>query len=787
MTDHHTETSKRSKLSAPSPQPGLSVGRPRYRPETGSFITKSGAVRVERLVEKLTGEEAELGFAELGLELDSKRGCLFQSAYEFPGRYSRWSVGFVDPPLVLESRAKAFWVTALNARGRVMLPWIQSALEKSCEAVELQAIENHVVLRGRVKDVTGRFSEEERSKQNSVFSVIRAITDLFATDTETDPQLGLYGAFGYDLTFQFESVKLKHPREEDDGERDLVLYLPDEILVHDVQASRAWRLKYDFQSVEDASSTTKKVSRLSKGLEAPVKRAPVATTRDHAQGEYAKSVERAKVEFKCGNLFECVLSQTFREKCPAPPSTVYAYLVRNNPSPYLFTINLGWKEHLVGASPEMFVRVEKTPQGTRVETCPISGTIRRGADALQDADRVFEILDSSKDKSELTMCTDVDRNDKSRVCKPGSVQVVGRRQIEKYSKLIHTVDHVEGYLRDGFDALDAFLVHTWAVTVSGAPKTWAIQFIEDQERSARAWYGGAVGILGFDGHLNTGLTIRTVRIRDGVAEVRAGATLLYDSNPAEEENETELKASAFLEAVVNAGAASSSTAVTTASSIEESFSKSCGVGKSVLLLDHEDSFVHTLANYLRQTGANVKTIRYGALKSFLQEEGKPDLVVMSPGPGRPEDFDCNGTLQTLKDEKIPVFGVCLGLQSMIEFFGGTLGVLNYPMHGKPSTVHVLKSTVPNDESFKGLPDAFTVARYHSLYATKIPDCLEVIAEARAKGDDKSDSDADGPMICMAIRHKTLAFAAVQFHPESILTSYDHGLRLLANALNGLKY
>jgi anthranilate synthase len=115
----------------------------------------------------------------------------------------------------------------------------------------------------------------------------------------------------------------------------------------------------------------------------------------------------------------------------------------------------------------MFVRVERTPKGLRVETCPISGTIKRGADALQDADRVFEILDSSKDKSELTMCTDVDRNDKSRVCKPGTVQVVGRRQIEKYSKLIHTVDHVEGYLRDGFDALDAFLVHTWAVTVSG--------------------------------------------------------------------------------------------------------------------------------------------------------------------------------------------------------------------------------------------------------------------------------------------------------------------------------
>jgi len=101
------------------------------------------------------------------------------------------------------------------------------------------------------------------------------------------------------------------------------------------------------------------------------------------------------------------------------------------------------------------------------------------------------------------MCTDVDRNDKSRICLPGTVRVIGRRQIEMYSRLIHTVDHVEGFLRPEFDALDAFLCHTWEVTVTGAPKTWAIQFVEDTERSPRCWYGGAVGLVGFDGTLNT--------------------------------------------------------------------------------------------------------------------------------------------------------------------------------------------------------------------------------------------------------------------------------------------
>ena len=111
----------------------------------------------------------------------------------------------------------------------------------------------------------------------------------------------------------------------------------------------------------------------------------------------------------------------------------------------------------------------------------------RGADALEDAKRIKSILINKKEESELTMCTDIDRNDKSRICIPGTLKVIGRRQIEMYSRLIHIVDHVEGYLRPEFDSLDAFLCHTWAVTVTGAPKTSAIQFIENNECTARCW------------------------------------------------------------------------------------------------------------------------------------------------------------------------------------------------------------------------------------------------------------------------------------------------------------
>jgi anthranilate synthase len=191
-----------------------------------------------------------------------------------------------------------------------------------------------------------------------------------------------------------------------------------------------------------------------------------------------------------------------------------------------------------------------------------------------------------------------------------------------------------------------------------------------------------------------------------------------------------------------------------------------GQRKRILLVDHQDSFVHTLANYLRQTGAEVSTLRAG----FPHEELdaiRPDLIVLSPGPGTPSDFDVSGTLAAAIERNLPVFGVCLGLQGMVEHFGGTLDVLSYPMHGKPSRIRVLGGRI-----FAGLPSEFTAARYHSLFAVreKLPTTLKVTAE----------SD-DG--VIMAIEHSHLPLAAVQFHPESILTlGEDIGLRLIKNVV-----
>jgi anthranilate synthase len=373
--------------------------------------------------------------------------------------------------------------------------------------------------------------------------------------------------------------------------------------------------------------------------------------------------------------------------------------------------------------------------------------------------RIRELLSSAKDESELTMCTDVDRNDKSRICEPGSVRVLGRRQIELYSRLIHTVDHVEGQLRPEFDALDAFLTHTWAVTVTGAPKARAIAQLEREEKSARAWYGGAIGVIGFNGNLNTGLTLRTMRILDGMAQVRAGATLLYDSDPVAEELETRVKASALIAALSPEHEQAAPARPVYAS----------GQGLTVLLVDHQDSFVHTLGNYLRQTQAKVVTLRAGFDASEL-DRLKPDLVVLSPGPGTPSEFNLNGTIAQCLERQIPLFGVCLGLQGLVEYFGGKLGVLDYPMHGKPSPVTRLESAY-----FGALPPVFTAGRYHSLYALPehFPASLRAIAHTE-----------DG--VIMAIEHQELPVFAVQFHPESILSlGGGIGMQLIDHAVTEL--
>jgi anthranilate synthase len=705
-------------------------------PEHSEYRT-SGGLAISRVVEQFTGNAKRLD--DLIDLLDRRRGVVLSSGTTVPGRYESFDLGFSDPPLVLETTGTDFSLQSLNARGEVLIAFLGDVLREPCVVITEKKATR---LAGHIIRGAAPVEEDQRTRRASVMSLVRDL--VAALSANDDPLLGLFGAFAYDLVFQIEDLVQKRPRESD--QRDIVLYVPDRLLVYDRATGRGVVLSYDFtwkgKSTQGLPRNT---------AESVYAKTPRQGFADHAPGEYQATVETARAAFARGDLFEAVPGQLFAEPCERSPAEVFQRLCRINPSPYGALMNLGEGEFLVAASPEMFVRSD----GRRVETCPISGTIARGADAIGDAEQIRQLLNSEKDEFELNMCTDVDRNDKARVCVPGTIKVLARRQIETYSKLFHTVDHVEGILRPGFDSLDAFLTHAWAVTVTGAPKLWAMQFVEDNERSSRRWYAGAIGAVNFDGSINTGLTIRTIRMKDGLAEVRVGATCLFDSDPAAEDRECQVKAAALFQALRGDPPKPLSAFAPDAT----------GSGKKVLLIDHDDSFVHMLADYFRQVGASVTVVRHIHAQEMLKQR-KWDLLVLSPGPGRPEDFGISKTIGTALDKKLPIFGVCLGVQAIGEYFGGQLGQLGQPAHGRPSRVQVRGGRL-----MQNLPNEIVIGRYHSLFVERdsVPDVLQVTATTE-----------DG--VAMAIEHKTLPVGGVQFHPESLMSlGGEVGLRIVENA------
>ncbi len=700
------------------------------------YTTPSGIV-ITRTVSRLSFKR---GLKHLLRKLDQRRGIYLSSGYEYPERYSRWDVASLNPPMEIVARGRQVDFNALNPRGGMIVRMMHNVLGNHPHWEKIEARGGG--FSGTLKPLPALFPEEERSKQPSVFSILRALVQEFSNPA--DGRLGLVGAFGYDLLFQFDPITLKLPRGD---QKDLHLFLCDDIHFMDRKREVIERFQYDFDLEE--TSTLGLARETVPVPTQPKAAAPREIVSDHTPEEYMAKVEKVRAGMKVGDYYEVVLRQSFSAGFSGSVSKLFERVQTQSPSPYEFLLQFG-DEQLVGASPEMFVRVE----GRRVETCPISGTARRTGDPMRDHDAIRDLLNSPKEESELTMCTDVDRNDKSRVCVPGSVKVIGRRLIERYAGLFHTVDHVEGILEEGFDSLDAFLSHMWAVTLIGAPKKAAAQTVEDLEKDARGWYGGAVGMLSLSGDINTGILIRTVHLKDGLARYPAGATLLYDSDPASEEAETRLKATGFFRSLYPGKAAAPGA---------DSASQP-GKGVKLLLVDNDDCFIQTLANYVRQTGAEVVTYRAGFPLEMIKEI-RPDIILISPGPGRPADFGVPELARYAASAGIPVFGVCLGLQGIVEAFGGELGVLGYPVHGKPSRIIHQGAGV-----FRGLPDRVKAGRYHSLYAIreKLPECLEITAESE-----------DG--IIMGVRHRELPVEAVQFHPESLLSEDSgHGQLLVRN-------
>ena len=266
---------------------------------------------------------------------------------------------------------------------------------------------------------------------------------------------------------------------------------------------------------------------------------------------YENAVRVAKDAIAAGEAIQVVLAR--RQSIELPPAAdggvldgiaLYRALRRINPSPYLFYVRMPTFE-VVGASPELLLQVE----GDRLTTHPLAGTRPRGKTAAEDQLLSEQLQRDPKERAEHVMLVDLGRNDLGRVARPGTVTVTKYMEVEKYSHVLHLVSHVEARLRKDLDALDALRAVFPAGTLSGAPKVRAMQLIAGAERERRGLYGGAVGYLGYDGNLDTAITIRSAVLKDGIAHVHTGAGIVAGSVPEREFEETEHKAAAVRRAI----------------------------------------------------------------------------------------------------------------------------------------------------------------------------------------------------------------------------------------------
>jgi anthranilate synthase component 1 len=259
---------------------------------------------------------------------------------------------------------------------------------------------------------------------------------------------------------------------------------------------------------------------------------------------YGAIVEQAKEYIYAGDIIQVVPSQRLRRRTGAHPFQVYRALRAVNPSPYMYYLDLG-DFHIVGASPEMLVRVEEG----EVTTHPIAGTRSRGANETQDDALAAELRSDIKERAEHVMLVDLGRNDIGRVSQPGTVKVPQLMEVERYSHVMHLVSHVTGKVRGDYTAYDALRSCFPAGTVSGAPKIRAMEIIAELEGERRGVYAGAVGYFSFSGNMDTAIAIRTLVMKDGTAYLQAGGGVVADSTPEGEYQETLHKARALLRAI----------------------------------------------------------------------------------------------------------------------------------------------------------------------------------------------------------------------------------------------
>jgi anthranilate synthase component 1 len=370
---------------------------------------------------------------------------------------------------------------------------------------------------------------------------------------------GLAGYFGYDTVRHIEK-KLAHSCPPDDlGMPDIVLLQTEELAVIDNLSGKLSLIVYADPTQAGAYAQAQaRLAELKLRLKAPAQAPSMAPSTSHpaqrsfAKDDYLAAVERAKELIAAGDFMQVQLGQRIHKRFTASPLSLYRALRTLNPSPYMYYYHLG-DAHVVGASPEILVRQESTPEGQKVTIRPLAGTRPRGATPEADLAAEAELINDPKERAEHVMLIDLARNDIGRIAQTGSVKVTEAFVVERYSHVMHIVSNVEGLLLDGADgqalsSMDVLKATFPAGTLTGAPKVHAMELIDQLEPTKRGLYGGACGYLSFAGDMDVAIAIRTGIIKNQTLYVQAAAGVVADSVPELEWRETEHKARALLRA-----------------------------------------------------------------------------------------------------------------------------------------------------------------------------------------------------------------------------------------------
>ena len=365
---------------------------------------------------------------------------------------------------------------------------------------------------------------------------------------------GLAGYFGYDTVRYIEKKLEKTCPPDLIGLPDILLLQCEELAVIDNLSGKLYLIVYaDPGQAEAYANAKKRLRDLKDALKYSVSAPVVKPTqgypaeRDFAKADYLAAVERAKELIAAGDFMQVQVGQCIKKRYTESPLSLYRALRSLNPSPYMYYYHFG-DFHVVGASPEILVRQEKTDEGQKITIRPLAGTRPRGATPEKDKAAEVELVNDPKERAEHVMLIDLARNDIGRIARTGSVKVTEAFVVERYSHVMHIVSNVEGILKDGMTSMDVLRATFPAGTLTGAPKVHAMELIDQLEPVKRGLYGGACGYLSYAGDMDVAIAIRTGIVKDGQLYVQAAAGVVADSVPELEWKETEHKARALLRA-----------------------------------------------------------------------------------------------------------------------------------------------------------------------------------------------------------------------------------------------